>query len=217
MSALSLVAAHEHFTASLPAVENQLQAAFRRLRPQDREDAVAEARAATWSAWAGLVKKGKDPVAVGVSGIAHNAVRYVKNGRRLGNRNAGRGAMDVYHRKAQAECGFKVFSFNSNTEIDARPARNTWREWVAADNRVTPADEACFRLDFGVWLAGLPARKREMAELLAEGHETGAVATIVGVSNGRVSQMRSELAASWRAFQGEDGGKGDSPAVPTSV
>ena len=54
----------------------------------------------------------------------------------------------------------------------------------------------------------VPARKREMAELLAEGHETGAVATIVGVSAGRVSQMRSELAASWRAFQGELEGKG---------
>ena len=144
-------------------------------------------------------------VEVGVSGIAHNAVRYVKNGRRLGNRNSGRGAMDVYHRRAQATCGFRVVSLSSNTEIESRPARNVWREWVAEDNRVTPADEACFRLDFGAWLEGLPARKREMAELLAEGHETGVVARTVGVSMGRVSQMRSELAASWRAFQGEDG------------
>ena len=217
MSALSLVAAHESFTAALLAVENQLQSAFRRLRPQDREDAVAEARAATWSAWAGLLKQGKDPVAVGVTGIAHNAVRYVKNGRRVGNRNAGRGAMDVYHRKAQEACGFRVVSLDSQAEYDARPARNVWRDWLAEDNRVTPADEACFRLDFGVWLAGLPARKRKMAELLAEGHETGVVAQTVGVSNGRVSQMRSE---SWRrqpgrAFQGEDGGNRDSNAAQT--
>jgi hypothetical protein len=90
MSVASLVAAQENFTASLPAVENQLQAAFRRLRPQDREDAVAEARAAAWSAWAGLIRKVKDPVAVGVLGFAHNAIRYVKNGRTLGDRNAGR-------------------------------------------------------------------------------------------------------------------------------
>jgi hypothetical protein len=187
------------------------------VRPQEREEAVADATAAAWSAWSGLLKRGKDPVAVGVSGISHNAVRYVKNGRRLGNRNSGRGAMDVYHKKAQAACGFKVFSFNSNAEIESRPARNVWREWVAEDNRVTPADEACFRLDFSDWLAGLPARKREMAELLAEGHETGVVATIVGVSQGRVSQMRSELAASWRAFQGEDGGNRGTPAMRPRV
>jgi hypothetical protein len=98
-----------------------------------------------------------------------------------------------------------------------RPARNAWKEWAAEDNRVTPADEACFRLEFGVWLAGLPARKREMAELLAEGHETGAVAKVVGVSAGRVSQAGSELAASWPAFQKEDGGKGDAPAVRPRV
>jgi hypothetical protein len=48
-----------------------------------------------------------------------------------------------------------------------------------------------------------------------EDHETGVVAKTVGVSQGRVSQMRAELAASWRAFQGEDGGNGvDTTARP---
>jgi hypothetical protein len=32
-----------------------------------------------------------------------------------------------------------------------------------------------------------------------------------------VSQMRSELAASWRAFQGDDRGKGESPVVRPMV
>ena len=53
-----------------------------------------------------------------------------------------------------------------------------------------------------MWLAGLREQKRQVAELLAEGHEPGVVACIVRVSPGRVTQLRLELEASWRAFQG---------------
>ena len=82
------------------------------------------------------------------------------------------------------------------------PGSDVWRQWLACDNRVSPADEACFKIDFEGWLAGLPERKRRVAELLAEGHEPGVVARIVGVSPGRVSQLRHELELSWGAFQG---------------
>src|SRR5206468_1962500 len=144
--------------------------AFRRRRPQDREEAVAEARAAAYSAWLGLARRGKDPVAVGVSGIANNALRYVKNGRRVGNRHCGRGAMDVHHHRAQKRCGFRVVSLDSIDEFTGEPIRGAWIEGLASDHRFSPADEACFRVDFEAWLAGLPARKRQVAELLALGH-----------------------------------------------
>ena len=102
MSALSLATAQEQFAATLPAVEDAVRFAFRkRLRPQEYEEALAEAKAAAWSAWHGLVAKGKDPREVGVHGIAQNAVRYVKNRRRIGNAHCGRGAMDVFHARAQ--------------------------------------------------------------------------------------------------------------------
>src|SRR5688572_433982 len=102
MSALSLVEAQVQFTATLSAVEDAVKIAFRRrLRTQEYEEALAEAKAAAWSAWHGLIKRGKDPVAVGVHGIAANAIRYVRNGRKVGNRTCGRGAMDVYHPKGQ--------------------------------------------------------------------------------------------------------------------
>jgi hypothetical protein len=78
-----------------------------------------------------------------------------------------------------------------------------WREWLAEDNRVSPADEAAFRLDFRAWMDGLPGRKRRIAELLALGHETGAVAALLGVTPSAVSQSRTWLARSWRRFQGE--------------
>ena len=50
-----------------------------------------------------------------------------------------------------------------------------------------------------------------MAELLVEGHETGVVSRMLGVTPGAVSQSRTWLEASWRAFQGEaeeTGGRG---------
>jgi hypothetical protein len=83
------------------------------MRRQEYEEALAEARAAAWSAWHGLIRKGKDPLAIGVTGIAMNAIRYVRNGRRVGNTSCGPGAMDVF-RKAQKARDFKVVSLDSN-------------------------------------------------------------------------------------------------------
>jgi DNA-binding NarL/FixJ family response regulator len=68
----------------------------------------------------------------------------------------------------------------------------------------TPAQQACFRVDFGRWLAQLPERRRQIAELLVEGHETGIVARQIGVTPGAVSQTRGWLESSWRNFQGEE-------------
>src|SRR4051812_38153391 len=204
MSAMSLCVAQEQFTATLSAVEDAVKFAFRRrLRPQEYEEALAEARAAAWSAWHGLVERGKDPVEVGVHGIAANAIRWVRARRRVGNTNCGRGAMDVYHPRAQAACGFTLVSLDSDHVDAGDSTAGTWSEWLAEGNKVTPADEAAFRVDFEGWLASLPARKRRVAELLAEGHEGVVVARTVGIAPSRVTQLRSELAASWRAFQGQ--------------
>src|SRR5256885_13039060 len=117
MSAATWIAAQQEFTAHLSAVENAARWAFRhrlRLRRQDFEEAVAETRAAAWSAWVGLLSRGKDPVQVGVHGIANNAVRNVRNGRRVGNVHRGRSAMDVHHRKAQPASGYKLKSLDGN-------------------------------------------------------------------------------------------------------
>src|SRR5205085_399410 len=112
--------------------------------------------------------------------------------------------MDVFHPKAQEARAFKIISLDSNDQFFPGSLVGTWKQWLACDHRVGPADEAAFRLDFGAWLASLPIRKRQVAELLAEGHEPGVVACIVGISPARVSQLRQELAESWQAFQGQD-------------
>jgi hypothetical protein len=203
MSAMSLVAAQEKFTAYLPAVENATRFAFRhrRLRRHDYEDILAEVIAACWRAWVGLISRGRNPIEVGVCGIANQAARYVRTGRRVGNTTSGPGAMDVF-RKAQKARDFKVVSLDSNDQFIPGWLVGTWKEWLACDHRVGPADAAAFRVDFAAWLTGLPGRKRQIAELLAEGHEPGLVARLVGIAPSRVSQVRHELEASWRAFQG---------------
>src|SRR5205085_7914246 len=123
---------------------------------------------------------------------------------------------DIHHPRARKRCGLRIISLerHSSTENEAEP--DSWRAWLAENNKVTPADEACFRLDFAAWLDGLPARKRQMAELLAEGHETGIVAGMLGVTPGAVSQSRAWLEASWRAFQGE-ASQAEAMSVPGPV
>ncbi len=215
MSIATLNTAHAQFEAALPAITSTARYAFRRRRQQDRVEAVAEAQACAWKAWRGLVERGKDPIEVGVSGIAGYAVRHVLNGRRIGNRGGGRGGMDVYHFKAQAACGFKVVGLDRDGDREPGLGSDAWKEWLACDNRVGPADEACFRIDFAAWLERLPERRRRVAELLAEGHETGVVARMIGVSPGAISQSRTWLAASWRQFQSDESTDRDGLAVAT--
>jgi hypothetical protein len=204
MLAATLIAAQQQFTTHLAAVENAARFAFRRrLRRQDFEEALAETRAAAWSAWVGLLSRGKDPVQVGVHGIASNAVRYVRNGRRVGNRSGGgRGAMDVHHRRVQASHGYTFQSLDCNAQLTGETT-DPWRDWIVHDNRWTPADEAVFRLDFAAWLASLPDRRRKTAELLSLGCGTLEVARKLGITAAAVSQARNWLERSWREFQGE--------------
>jgi hypothetical protein len=206
MSAATLSAAQQEFVTHLPAVESATRWTFRhrlRLRRQDFEEALAETRAAAWSAWVGLLSRGKDPVEVGVHGIASHAVRYVKKGRRVGNQNGGgRSAMDVHNRKARAAGGYTIGSLDSNGQ-PAGEAVGGWQEWIVGDNRCTPADEAVFRLDFAAWLASLPERRRKTVELLILGHGTGEVAGVLGITAAAVSQARAWLEESWRRFHGE--------------
>jgi hypothetical protein len=216
LSGASLTAHHRAFEAALPSMDDAIRYQFRKWPRRLRADALADARAACWHCWSGLIRRGKDPLAIGPTGIAANAARYVKNGRQLGCGASGRAAMDVFNRKAQQACGLKLISLDRTVETHGTTQPDVWREWLAEDNRVSPANEAAFRLDLEVWLDGLPARKRQMAELLAQGFGTGEVATLLDVTAPAVSIARTWLEASWRAFQGEPVPQ-DSPSVRRPV
>ncbi len=202
MTTATLASAHQQFEDALPVIRRSARYALRRRR-HDRDDLLAEVIACSWKAWRGLAERGRNPRLVGVTAIAAWAARHALKGRRIGNRSGGRGAMDIFHRRAQKIGSFHVDSYDSGSATLTRSEPAAWKQWLAADQRFTPADEACFRLDFEDWLSRLPARRRRTAELLAEGHGTLEVARCVGVTPAAVSQARSWLARSWREFQGE--------------
>jgi hypothetical protein len=193
-------AAHRPFVEALGRIDVVIAFQFRHWPRGPREEAMAEARAGCWAAWHGLLLRGRDPVAVGVCGIAANACRAVRNGRTVGrNRAAGRTAPDIYHPEFRRATGRRVVSLE---RLAGMPS-GAWQDWLASDNRYGPADEAAFRVDFAAWLVALPARRRRVAELLGEGLGTVEVARRLGVTAGAISQARGWLADSWRGYQGE--------------
>src|SRR5690349_15244892 len=132
------------FAALLPMVENTTRYAFRKrkLRRHDFEDILSEVTAACWSACVGIISRGRNPLEVGPCGIVNQAVRYVRNGRRIANRSGGRGKMDVFNPKAQRARRFRVLNAGDFEEAVNGSDPGVW------DNSCTPADEACFRADY---------------------------------------------------------------------
>ena len=199
MCIASLTDAQNAFAAQLKVIVGATRYAFRkrRLRRHDYEDILAEVIAACWSAWVGLISRGRDPQEVGVCGIANQAARYVLSGKRIANRSVGRGAMDVYHPRAQKARGFRVFNSGGVEQTIEESDHGVWT------NCCTPADVACFLVDYAEWLEDLAPQRRRTAELLAAGHGTLDVAREVGVTAAAISQARTALCESWRRFQGE--------------
>ena len=146
---MTALAFQKQFEELLPQLKEVAGYAFRRRNPQDREEAIADVCAAAWSAWHGLIKRGRNPLEVGPYGVLANAIRYVRNGRRVGNRGCGRGRMDPWNWRAQKAHGFTLVSLASARQ------EGDLKAWVANDHRSTPADHACFLIDFEDWLGRL--------------------------------------------------------------
>jgi hypothetical protein len=202
LSGTSLTSAQKQFTAALPRMDQVFRSRFRRWPPGDRAEAIAIARAVAWQAWCGLVGRGKDPLEVGVTGIAYNASRHVRAGRPFGYGKPGPHA-DVMSHRTQREHGFELVALEEVERDRQREVTDEWSEVLAADHRMTPADLACFEIDFRAWLAALPRRKQWIAERLAEGFSTSELARLLGATAPLISQTRTYLATSWAVFQGE--------------
>ena len=200
MSVASWNPVHQQFEAALPAIHRSVRYLLRH-RWRERDDLLAEVTACAWRAWRGLIARGRDPLAVGVTGIAAWAARHALQGRRVGHRGGGRHAMDIF--RAQSRDRFRIVSYDSGPVNGSGAGMAGWNEWLLADHRTNPADQAIFNLDFSTWMAALPTKSRAVAELLAAGHGTGETAVLCQLSAARVSQLRIELRHSWMAFQGE--------------
>ena len=99
---------------------------------------------------------------------------------------------------AQRLKGFSVESLDHRENHD----ENAWCEVLVEDNTAGPFDIVRTKLDIDAWLQSLPRRDRKVAQFLSLGNRTADAARKLKMSEGRVSQLRRELAKYWNDFTG---------------
>jgi hypothetical protein len=188
MTALAPARGHATFESLVPRLRTHARVRFRHLRPADRDEAVADVIAYGFVSFLRLKERGKDP-ATFPAVFAHFVAQAVANGRGVVRRLSAR---DLLGRPRGERVTIRKLD-------DPMPGGGWWRD-LTLDRRARVDEQAAFNIDFPAWLATLSAVKRHVAELLARGHGTDEVALGTGVSAGRVSQLRRELADSWFDF-----------------
>jgi len=186
-------ACHDQFLALLPAISSHTHGAFRYKDAEAREEAVNATVAHAWAAFVRLFELGRAELAY-AGPLAAYAIARVREGRSIGNRLNGR---DVTSIRCQRRHGVQIESLN---QVDGQ---GDWRELVVQDRKASPAEIAITRLDFAAWLETLSGRDRHVAEILATGESTRLAARRLGLTSGRISQLRRRLYLLWQQFQGE--------------
>ena len=184
---------HAAFLAELPRFAAHARFAARHITcPHRRAEFQAEVLALAWRQFARRHRRGKDPGAF-VTTLALRCSQAVRAGRRLVRAD---GARDALSPVARVRHGFAVERLPH-----PRCGVPHLAEALADDTRTPVPEQAAFRLDYPRWRAGFRPRTRAVLDALAVGGRTGEVARRFGISQGRVSQLRREFAASWRRFQ----------------
>jgi hypothetical protein len=192
---------HAGFLTMLPVIHAYARGAFAHLNPDARQDMIQEVIANALVAYVRLYQQGRVSLAYPTV-LARYGVAQVRDGRRVGTKLNVKDPLSRYCQKRKGVVVERLDVFDDE--------ENAWAEAVVQDTRSAPVPEiVAFRCDFADWLASLCRRDRRIAESLAIGNRTSDVAQRFDVSAGRVSQLRRELATSWREFVG------DAPAADT--
>ena len=191
------------FLHLLPAVETHARIKFRKLRVEQREEAIAETIAAACMHYQLAAAQGKLH-AVHPGTLADFAVRHTRTGRHVGG--AHERANDVLSANCHKRNGVRVRGLPSHS-FDGTDG---WRQQALSDRRVPIPDLAAFRIDFARWLKTLSHRDRRIITALADGHNGLVVADRFGVTPGRISQLRHRFERLWMVFHGEDPASADS-------
>jgi hypothetical protein len=187
---------NERFLEMLPLIRSRARLAFRRLRPELKEELIQEVIANTYLAFTRLVRRGRESLAFATP-LANYAIRQVLAGRRVGTKLNIRDVTSPHARSSYRVIVERLDRFDLE--------QGEWREVLVEDRRATPADVAAARIDLGAWFRSLPHRHRRIAKALAMGATTSEAAGRFGLSSGRISQFRRLLKTSWERFQ-EGGG-----------
>ena len=108
-------------------------------------------------------------------------------------------AKDAMNQHTWRRRGFTVQALPECETLTWNPIMNALADHGQAD----VADHAAFAVDWEMFLAGLSPRDKRLALLLATGEQARIVARELGLSCGRVTQIRQQLMHRWRAYQGE--------------
>ncbi len=182
------------FLRMLPRIRKHARIAFRHHDPESREELVQAVVCNACCAVARLAELDKLDLAY-ASVLARFGVAQVKDGRMTGG---SLNCHDVSSKYCQRQKSVSVERLDHFDEEE-----NCWAEAIVEDRTAGPAEIARTRIDFDAWLHQLPRRNRRIAEFLSLGHRTQDAAHKFDISQGRISQLRKELAESWRDFTGE--------------
>ena len=182
------------FETKLPEIRQCLHQAFWRLERDARDEAIAEGVAHTLISFRRLHDQGR-AANVTASNLAWFAAKQVRAGRTAVGRQNSKEPLAAY---AQQRRGIRVSQLNGED-----PRARDWIDAIASDRRTSVVDLVAARLDISAWLSGLCGRNRLIATNLAQGDTTSEAARKFGVTAGRISQLRLELAQSWAMFQHE--------------
>ena len=185
------------FMRMLPRIRVHARIAFRALDPEAKAEAIQDVTANAWKAFVALVKRGKAAVAY-ASPLAMYGIRQYRDHRRVGSHL---NVKDVSSSYCQQRKGIHLARLD---KFDSQ--ENAWEEVLVEDRHCGPAQVACTRIDFDSWLKSLPCRYRRLAQYLGVGNRTSDAARKFKLSAGRISQIRGELAESWKRFVGDDPG-----------
>jgi hypothetical protein len=187
---------HAGFLNMLPVIRNYARGAFGHLKADLRQDLIQEVIANAMVAYVRLFEQGKVALAYPTV-LARFAIAQVRDHRRVGAKLNIKDVLSLYCQKHKGVVVERLDHFDEE--------ENAWKEAVVQDTRSAPVSEiVALRCDFSDWFGSLRRRDRRIAESLALGNRTGDVAQRFKVSAGRVSQLRRELAESWRAFVGDE-------------
>ena len=195
---------HAKFLAMLPTIVQHARIAFRHRDTDAREEAVQEVVCNACQAVARLAELGKLDLAY-ASVLARYGVAQVKDGRKVGNKLNCCDVLSPYCQRVKNITVERLDQFNCD--------ESTWQEAVVQDTRTAPVSEiVAFRCDFADWLRHLSRRDSKVAQFLAVGNRTSEAARKFNVCEGRISQLRHELAESWNEFTGAE--PDDTAVVP---
>ena len=186
--------ARQQLFQMLPALRRQIAFQARSVLRQEREEFEANALGLACEMFQRLIQRGRAELAYPVP-LASYACRQVRAGRQCGTSLNVRDISSPYCQNRKGVRGQSLHHLD--------PDSGQWQELVVEDRQASPADVAAIRIDFQAWLKTLTCKNRQVAEALASGESTQAVAKQVGISGARVSQLRRELKSAWEEFQGQ--------------